>query len=150
MRIEAIELNDYSPIKHLRIEKLGNTVIIAGANGSGKTRLKEAIVKTLQGQALMDITIASTRKEEEDEKYFGSNKLTITKGVDNPILNNYINSRKYGSGRFVGSLVQIDSDRSVQALKYNPVNWLGGDPDDADSPSKSIGSVSIDLQFEAL
>lgn len=114
---------------------MGNTVIIAGANGSGKTRLKEAIVKTLQGKALMDMTIASTRKEEEDKKYFGGNKLEVKKGVDNPLLNNYINSRKYGSGRYVGSLVQIDSDRSVQALKYNPVNWLGGDPDDADSPS---------------
>jgi predicted ATPase len=130
-----MELNDYSPIKHLRIGNLGNTVIIAGANGSGKTRMKEAIVKTLQGQPLMNMTITSTRKEEEDKKYFGGNKLDVEKGVKNPVLNNYINSRKYGSGRYVGSLVQIDSDRSVQALTYSKVNWLGGDPDDTDSPS---------------
>ena len=49
--------------------------------------------------------------------------------------NNYINSRKYGSGRYVGSLVQIDSTRSIQTLRYNPVNWLGGDPDDVESVS---------------
>ena len=83
----------------------------------------------------MDMSIASTRKEEEEEKYFGGNKLEVKKGVKNAILNNYINSRKYGSGRYVGSLVQIDSNRSVQTLKYSPVNWLGGDPDDTDSPS---------------
>ena len=40
-----MELNDFSPIKHFSIKKLGNTIIIAGANGSGKTRLKDAIVK---------------------------------------------------------------------------------------------------------
>ena len=135
MKIEAMELNDFSPIKYLRIEKLGSTVIIAGANGSGKTRLKEAIVKTLQGQPLMDMTIAATRTEGEEKKYFGGSKLEIKKSVKNQILNNYMNSRKYGSGRYVGSLVQIDSDRSVQALTYSPVNWLAGDPDDVDSPS---------------
>lgn len=135
MKIEAMELNDYSPIKHLSIGNLGNTVIIAGANGSGKTRMKEAIVKTLQGQPLMNMTITSTRKKEKDEKYFGGNKLIVEKGVKNQVLNNYINSRKYGSGRYVGSLVQIDSDRSVRTLTYSKVDWLGGDPDDTDSPS---------------
>ena len=45
------------------------------------------------------------------------------------------NSRKYGAGRYVGSLVQIDSDRSVQALQFTQVDWLGGDPDDKESVS---------------
>lgn len=134
MKIVSLKLLDYSPIKHLHLEDLGSTVIIAGANGSGKTRLKEAIVATIQGQPLMDMTIESTRPEEENEKYFGSTRLELNVGVRNDTLNNYINSRKYGSGRYVGSLVQIDSNRSAQALKYNPVNWLGGDPDDTQSP----------------
>lgn len=133
MKIKAIGLKDYAPIKNLRIEKMGNTIVIAGANGSGKTRLKEAIVSTMQGKALMDMTIEATRPEEEDEKYFGGRTLEITKGVRNDVLKNYINSRKYGSGRFVGSLVQIDSSRSAQSLSYSPVNWLAGDPDDAES-----------------
>ena len=130
-----MELIDYKPIKHINISNLGNTIVIAGANGSGKTRLKEAIVQTLQGAALMNITIVATREEEKEEKYFNGTKLEIIRGVQNPVLTNYINSRKYGSGKYVGSLVQIDSSRSVQALQYNTVNWLGGDPDDTESPS---------------
>jgi len=135
MKIKSLKITDYKPIKNLGIDNLGSTVIIAGANGSGKTRLKQAIVQTLQGQAVMDMTIEATRSQEEDNKYFSGKTIEIKRGVSNSILNNYINSRKYGSGRYVGSLVQIDSTRSIQTLRYNPVNWLGGDPDDVESVS---------------
>ena len=133
MKIHSLEIIDYNPIKHLKIENLGNTIIIAGANGSGKTRLKQAIVTTLQGTSVMNMTLLATREEEKDPKYFSGKSLEVKKGVQNAVLNNYINSRKYGSGRFVGSLVQIDSSRDIQPLKYNPVNWLGGDPDDKET-----------------
>ena len=128
-------LIDFMPIKNLSLSKLGSTVVIAGANGSGKTRLKLAIVQTLQGNPLMDMTIIATRDEEKEEKYFNGNKIEVKRGIVNQVFLNYINSRRYGSGKYVGSLVQIDSNRSVQTLQYNPVNWLAGDPDDSDSPS---------------
>lgn len=133
MKILSLEISDFHPIKHLKLDNLGSTVIIAGANGSGKTRLKQAIVQTLQGQPLINMTIGSTRKEEREEKYFNGETLVVQKGVQNQILNNYINSRKYSSSGYVGSLVQIDSSRNVETLKYSPVNWLGGDPDDGET-----------------
>ena len=133
MRIESLTLTDHKPISFLNLENLGSTVVIAGANGSGKTRLKQAIVQTLQGKPQMDMTIVATRDEEKEQKYFNGNSITVKKGQNNNVLNNYINSRKYGAGRYVGSLVQIDSDRSVKTLKFNQVNWLGGDPDDIES-----------------
>ena len=135
MKITALEIKDYPPIKNLKMENLGSIVIIAGANGSGKTRLKEAIIQTLQGNSVMDMTIGATRPEEQDAKYFGSKILEVKQGIANQVLNNYISSRKYGSGKYVGSLVQIDSNRSIQTLKYTPVNWLGGDPDDIETVS---------------
>ena len=135
MKIESMGLVDFKPIKNLSLCNLGSTVVIAGANGSGKTRLKQAIVQTLQGSPVMDMTIIATRDEEREAKYFNADKIEIKMGVQNPVLTNYINSRKYGSGKYVGSLVQIDSNRSVQTLHYGQVNWLGGDPDDSDSPS---------------
>jgi predicted ATPase len=135
LKIESIDLTDYKPIKRLKITNLGSTIVIAGANGSGKTRLKEAIIQTIKGQPLMDMTIIATREEEKDAKYFNGNRIDIKKGVQNAVLKNYINSRKYGSGRYVGSVVQIDSSRSVQSITYSQVNWLAADPDDADAPS---------------
>ncbi|MGZ8171877.1 MULTISPECIES: AAA family ATPase [Methylobacter] len=134
MKIESMELIDFMPIKNISLSKLGSTVVIAGANGSGKTRLKEAIVQTLQGNPAMDMTIVATR-DEEKEKYFNGDKIEIKRGISNQVLLNYISSRKYGYGKYVGSLVQIDSNRSVHALQYPSVNWFAGDPDDSDSPS---------------
>ena len=133
MRIKSINLTDFPPIGKFEVSDLGNTVVIAGANGSGKTRLKDAIVSTLQGSPVMDAIIAATRPEEEDEKYFNGNEVRVIKGQQNQILQNYMASRTFGKGRYVGSLVQIDSTRSVENIRYNPVNWLGGDPDDANT-----------------
>ena len=81
----------------------------------------------------MDMTIAATRSEERSSKYFNGDQISVKNGQPNSTLKNYFRSRKFGAGRYVGSLVQIDSDRSVQALKFNQVNWLGGDPDDQES-----------------
>ena len=135
MRIKSFKITDFKPIKNIEMGSLGDIVIIAGANGAGKTRLKQAIVQTLQGNPIMDMTIEATRKEEEEPKYFNGTSIEVKKGQQNQVLKNYINSRKYGAGKYVGSLVQIDSNRSIQSISYNQVNWLGGDPDDALAPS---------------
>lgn len=133
MKISTIEVTDFLPIRNFKIENLGSTVIIAGANGSGKTRLKQAIVGTLQGEAVANMLITATRKEEEDPKYFNGKTLRLQKGHGNQNLNNYISSRKYARNGFVGSLVQIDSHRNVESLSFKAVNWLGGDPDDKET-----------------
>lgn len=133
MKIESLEIANFPPIKHLKLENLGQTIIIAGANGAGKTRLKEAIVATLKGSPAINMTLLATRPEEEDQKYFGGKSLKLVAGTPNTVLNNYISSRNYSSSAYVGSLVQIDSNRNVQSLKYTAVNWLGGDPDDGES-----------------
>ena len=49
MKITYLKLTDFKPIKNIEIENLGDIVIIAGANGSGKTRLKQAIVQSPVG-----------------------------------------------------------------------------------------------------
>ncbi len=133
MKIKSIKLTDYPPIGNFEVTDLGSTIVIAGANGSGKTRIKEAIVTTLKGNPVMDAVIAATRPEEEDPKYFNGSEVIVRKGQKNNTLGNYMGSRIFGKGRYVGSLVQIDSTRSVENIKYQPVNWLGGDPDDSNT-----------------
>lgn len=135
MRIKSFKITDFKPIKNIEMGNLGDILIIAGANGAGKTRLKQAIVQTLQGSPIMDMTIEATRKEEEEPKYFNGSTIEVKKGQQNQVLKNYINSRKYGAGKYVGSLVQIDSNRSIQAISYSQVNWLAEDPDDTVGPS---------------
>lgn len=134
MKIKSLKITNFQPIKNLQLDDLGNTVIIAGANGAGKTRLKQAIIQTLTDSCpIMDLTLIATR-DEEREKYFQSKELQVKQGENNSTLNNYIQSRRYGGGKYVGSLVQIDSQRNIQTVQYSPVNWLGTDPDDQDTP----------------
>jgi len=142
MKIASLEISNYEPIKYLKLENLGNTIIIAGANGSGKTRLKQAIVSSFTGTPQVNMEIISTRKEEV-EKYFNGKSVIVQKGVPNQVLKSYINSRKYALGGYVGSVVQIDSSRNVQSLSYSAVNWLAGDPDDSETaPTYYFGSFA--------
>jgi len=130
VKITEIELKDYAPIKYLKLDKLGNVVIIAGANGAGKTRIKSAIVSTFQsGKPQLNMKIKATKREEV-EKYFKGQELHVTVGTVNQVLKDYIQTRKYTSSQYVGSVVQIDSNRNIQSTGFAPVNWLGGDPDD--------------------
>lgn len=133
MKIQSLEITNYSPIKSLKIENLGYIVIIAGANGSGKTRLKEAITQTLQGNPQMSLTIEATREEEKNA--FGGDLITAQQGKDNQTLTQYIKNRRFGGrARYVGSLVQIDSNRNIQTINYQQVNWFGTDPDEQETP----------------
>ena len=133
MKITSIEIKDFPPIKNLKLENLGDIVIIAGANGSGKTRLKNALVQTLQGGAQISITVQSTRAEETTA--FGGNSISTQQGEVNETLNQYIQNRRFGGrAKYVGSLVQIDSERNIKTISYPQVNWLGTDPDDTETP----------------
>lgn len=128
MKIQSLHVENYPPIKSLTIKELGDVVILAGANGSGKTRLKDAIVQTVQGGSVINMRFRATREDEVEA--FGGDSIEILEGQPNTRFDEYIRSRKFGRGQFVGSLVQIDSQRNIQTIKYQPVNWLGADPDD--------------------
>lgn len=133
MKISSLKLIDFKPIKNVEIDNLGDVVIIAGANGSGKTRLKQAIVHSIQGNPIMDLTIQATRKDEA-EKYFNGQKIKLVTRQQNQLFKKYINSRKYGQGKYVGSVVQIDSKRTLETISYNQISYQVTDPDDVDTP----------------
>lgn len=133
MKITSLEIKDFPPIKNLKIENLGDILIIAGANGSGKTRLKDAIIQTLQGNSQISMTIRATREAEITA--FDTDSITVQQGQQNELLTKYMQNRRFGDrARYVGSLVQVDSDRTVKTINYSQVNWLGKDPDDQETP----------------
>jgi len=113
---------------------MGNIVIIAGANGSGKTRIKEAIRTTFQNANApqLNLTIESTRKEEENTL---GKILEIKKGSSSSSLIQHMDSRVRG-GSYTSTVIQIDSDRSVEAVKFQPLNLATPDPDDVEMDYK--------------
>lgn len=131
MRIRQLSATGISPIRLFEITNLSSPVIIAGANGSGKTRLKEAIAATFRSPSSpqLSLTVEATRKEEETT--WAANSLEVSRGVNCQPLQNYMNSRVRG-GTHVGTVVQIDSDRSVTPVKFQPITLATPDPYDTE------------------
>lgn len=48
MRIEAISVKNAPPVKRFEAQALADVVVIAGANGVGKTRLMQALVRAFE------------------------------------------------------------------------------------------------------
>ncbi|MCH9050570.1 MAG: AAA family ATPase [Proteobacteria bacterium] len=113
------------------VETSSNVVIIAGANGSGKTRLKEALVNTFRSpnNPLASLSISATRDKEEAA--WGRASFDVT--VDQPcsILRDYLTTRT-GTQAYTGTIIQIDSDRAVQPVKFELISLATVDPDDED------------------
>ena len=130
MKLKSISVKDYPPLKHFETGELGEIVIIAGANGSGKTRLKDAIIQSFQQpkNPKIGITIQATR-EKEESLVWGSEELVINPGERNNNLHKYMATRTRG-GTYTGSVIQIASDRSVQPIQFKSIAWETPDPDD--------------------
>ncbi len=136
MRIDRISLKNYPPIKAFEAETLSNVVIIAGANGSGKTRLKEAIVKAFrltgrggtppEGQSA-GLKISATSDEEKEA--WEKSSFEVTPGQPCPILRKHLLSQ-ISSQEYTGAIIQIESDRTVQTVNIPPLNLSAPDPDD--------------------
>lgn len=129
MRIQQLAAANLVPLRQVEFVDLSSPVIIAGANGSGKTRLKEAISDTFRSPTSprVSITIQATRKQESTT--WGQNVLEVVQGTAHTALQQYMNTRTRG-GTYVGTVIQIDSDRSVQPVKFTPITYSTPDPDD--------------------
>jgi AAA15 family ATPase/GTPase len=135
MKIASLKLVNFPPLKEFEIRDLGSIVIIAGANGSGKTRIKESIIQSFKNpkKPVIDICIESTRPDKE-EYIWGSNTLSIHCNESNLILHQYMGTRSRG-GTYTGTVVQVNSDRSVQSVQFQQINLSTPDPDDEELSS---------------
>ena len=78
MKLKSINAKDFPPLRHFEISKLGDIVIIAGANGSGKTRLKDSIIQTFRNPKapIIELTVQSTRPDQES-KVWGADEVSL-------------------------------------------------------------------------
>lgn len=131
MRIKSIKAENIPPIRNIQIDQLGHVVIIAGANGSGKTKLKDAITQTFNNpnSPLLDLKIEATRPEEREQ--WGANDIDVVRGTPNQTFVNYMNTR-VGGGYYVGTAIQIDSERTIINPQYPTLNLTVPDPDESE------------------
>src|SRR5882672_7035022 len=129
MRIDRISLRDFPPIKAFDAQTSSSVVIIAGANGSGKTRLKEAIVNSFRNPRRPQASLSLTATRQDEEEAWKAKSIQVTAGQDSPPLGAYLSTRSMAQA-YIGTAVQIDSDRAVQPIRFENFSLATEDPDD--------------------
>ena len=131
MRIDQISVRAIPPIKLFEIQTTSNVVVIAGANGSGKTRLKEAIANSFRQPQTPQAAISLTATREEEERAWGSKTLQVQAKENCQPLRDYLATRTR-SKAYTGTVIQIDSNRAVTPVKFEQFTLATVDPDDED------------------
>lgn len=149
MKITHIKALDIGPIKQFEIGSLGNLVIIAGANGAGKTSLKNAIIQTFQnpGSPQVSFGLTATRPEKEELLLGNGSGIEIQKGVRSTELEQYMQSR-VARGKYVGAPIHFDDSRVFKQFNIPPLSFNQTDPDDEETDIKSYLSP-FDSRFES-
>lgn len=123
-----ISVRDAMPVRRFEVSDLADTVVIAGPNGVGKTRLIEAIVEALRnpgaGGSVVQAGVVATNNDEREA--WGKAELDLTNPEDTQRL---AQTLQVGRRRrkWTSSLVNFESDRSIRQLQ--PLQWAWDMPD---------------------
>lgn len=132
MRITSITVKEKPPIKNFEVTDLSNTVVIAGPNGIGKTRLIQQIISILKNpkpDQLLSVEISATSPDERES--WGKDILSTLDNNDSALLRKHIQkSRK--RGKWISSIVNFDSSRTFEPIQSFQWSWDFKDPFDED------------------
>lgn len=130
MRIKELKINNWEVVRQADLEELSDFVVVAGPNGVGKTKIKDAIVHIFRNNGNpppgSSVILEATNEEELNtwktrefslpQKYFWSMFSTSSKRLKT-------NSR----------LIQIDSNRTIESVNFQELTFQQiGDPKNED------------------
>jgi len=127
MRIREIAVSGVPPVRRFEVADLSDTVVLAGANGVGKTRLVEALIKYMSNPsgANMRIVIEATDKPEREQ--WGKEILDTSNPPDAQLFRKTLQQNKLRRN-FRSSVLYFESDRSIQQVKPLTFSWDMPDP----------------------
>jgi len=127
MRITKVDIpktpNNNDGLEHIKMDRLGQTVLIAGKNGSGKTRILNKIISTLNNKPKRNDVENATRQLEQHKKNLASYnqsllslKEQLSKATDKHQVNNLNKS-------IVDHNNAIDQTNQQIINSENQINW---------------------------
>ena len=120
MRIKELHLKDWQVIRQADFQDLSDFVVVAGPNGVGKTKIKEAIVHIFQSGGNpppgSKVILEATNPEEiaawnNSEVTLPANSFWSMFGINNKRL------------KTKSRLIQIDSNRSVESVNFQQLTF---------------------------
>jgi predicted ATPase len=129
MRIKNITIKNTLPIKHFETEELENVVLLAGANGVGKTRLIQGLINYLRNVSVnpnFQIEIESTSKTEETS--WGNKKILNLSNQQDINLFRATLQQNRKRRNFKSSILYYESNRQITQVKPLQFTWEYNDP----------------------
>ncbi|VBB45687.1 conserved hypothetical protein [uncultured Paludibacter sp.] len=129
MKITKILVKENLPIKHFETNGLENVVILAGANGVGKTRLIQGVINHLRSvnvNSKFHLEIEATSKKEE-ETWGGKKNLNLSDRNDINLFNTTLHQNRTRRN-FKSSILYYESNRQITKVQPLQFTWEYNDP----------------------
>ncbi|MHB8375818.1 MAG: AAA family ATPase [Dehalococcoidia bacterium] len=130
MRLTSITVNNTPPVTRFSVTDLADVVVIAGPNGVGKTRLLQRIMQLLRGDAgSADAVAIIEATGDEEPTSWGKNVLNLALPDDAQLYRATLQANRRRRN-LRSSILQFESDRTIQNLRPFAFGWDMADPSD--------------------
>lgn len=127
MRLTSIKAQNVKPINIFDVSGLSDVVVLAGPNGVGKSRLIGSILDHLRRLSGTEIALKLEATTPGEEKVWGKKVINTAIQADRTLLKKLL-QQKQRRRRFQSSVLNFDSDRSIQKVQPYPFSFDAADP----------------------
>ncbi|MEZ4945406.1 MAG: AAA family ATPase [Cyclobacteriaceae bacterium] len=128
MRITGIKVQNVLPVKKFEVDGLSDTIVIAGPNGVGKSRLIQHLINHIQNltvQPNISLVIEATDKAETEK--WGKAIIDTNNPSDAATLKSALAQNRF-KRNWESSIVYFESDRTIQKIDPFKFTWDLPDP----------------------
>jgi len=127
MRIREIAVSAVPPIRCFRTNTLSDVVVLAGANGVGKTRLVETLIQNFSSLNNPNVRLAIEATDPEESEQWHKATLDTSNRADAEVLRQTLQQNRRRRN-FRSSVLYFESNRSIQQVKPFAFSWDMPDP----------------------
>lgn len=127
MRLRKIKVQQFSPIENFEVDDLSDLVVLAGANGAGKTRLVNKVLSALQNPRDPNVEFAIECTNDDEKAAFGKHRLVTSDHEDAAKFQQFLQQNRLRRN-FKSGVVYFESDRSIAQIKPLAFSFEYADP----------------------
>jgi predicted ATP-binding protein involved in virulence len=145
MKIKELSISNWQVIRESSFLDLNDFVVIAGPNGVGKTKIKDAIVHIFQngGNPPHGSKVILEATNDEERTAWKTSEFTLPQGLFASLF-----SKQYKRLKTKSKLIQIDSNRSIDTIEFQRLtfNQIGNPEDEEISFDHGIKDIKTRFQ----
>jgi predicted ATP-binding protein involved in virulence len=141
MRIRSISASNTPPVRRFEVSDLSDTIVIAGPNGIGKTRLINALINYFKNFSPSTIHFIVEATDKQEQAIWGKQSLDTKVTTDSQLLKKTL-PQNQSRRNFKSSILYYESNRSIQKITPYQFTW--------DTPDPWEEKVSWDIAFGGL